>query len=126
MKRFGAALFAALVWFSLSAFAQYGGQQSSTSDQTKTATSTEGGAGKLHHLKGQISDDGKTFTSSKDSKSWTIANPDAVKGHEGHDVSLSAHVYPDKNEIHVTAVKMAGEKSSTKKKGGAMSEQPPQ
>ena len=124
MKRFGAALFAALVWLSLFAFAQYGGQQSSTSDQTKTATSTDSGAGKLHHLKGKISDDGKTFTSSKDSKSWTIANPDAVKGHEGHDVSLSAHVYPDKNEIHVMSVKMAGEKS-TKEKGGAMSEEPP-
>jgi len=126
MKRFGVALFAALVWLSLSAFAQYGGQQSSTSDQTKTATSTDSGAGKLHHLKGKISDDGKTFTSSKDSKSWTIANPDAVKGHEGHDVSLSAHVYPDKDEIHVMSVKMTGEKSSSKEKGGAMSEQPPQ
>jgi len=40
-------------------------------------------------------------------------------------VRLSAHVYPDKNEIHVMSVKMAGEKSS-KQKGGAMSEQPPQ
>lgn len=125
MKRCGVALFAVLLWLSLSAFAQYGGQQSSTSDQTKTATSTDSGAGKLHHLKGKISDDGKTFTSDKDSKAWTIANPDAVKGHEGQDVSLNAHVYSDKNEIHVTSVKMAGEKSSKKEKG-AMSEQPPQ
>ena len=139
MKRLAVALFSVLVWLSLSAFAQYTGQQSSTSGQqgtsaestntqttTKTTTSTESGAGKLHHLKGKISDDGKTFTSSKDNKAWTISNPDAVKGHEGHDVSVSAHVYPDKDEIHVTSVKMSGEKASGKAKGGAMSEQPPQ
>ena len=138
MKRLAVALFSVLVWLSLSAFAQYG-QQSSTSGQqgtsaqstqtqttTKTTTSTESGAGKLHHLKGKISDDGKTFTSAKDKKTWTISNPDAVKGHEGHDVSVSAHVYADKDEIHVMSVKMSGEKSSGKEKGGAMSEQPPQ
>ena len=39
-----------------------------------------------------IGDDGKTFVSDTDSKSWTITNPDAVKGHEGHYVTLTAHV----------------------------------
>ena len=139
MKRFAVVLFSVVVWLSLSALAQYGQQQPSTSGQpgmstqsttpetgSKTATSTEGKAGKLHHLKGKISDDGKTFTSTKDNKAWTISNPEAVKGHEGHDVSLSAHVYADKDEIHVMSVKMAGEKASGKGKGGAMSEQPPQ
>jgi hypothetical protein len=58
-------------------------------------------------VKGKISDDGKTFVSDKDSKSWTIVNPDAVKGHEGHHVVLTAHVYPDKNEVHVMSLKMA-------------------
>lgn len=130
MRRLGVTLFSVLVWLSLSAVAQYTSDQQSTSSQaattqTQTKMSTESGAGKLHHLKGKISDDGKTFTSDKDSKAWTIANPDVVKGHEGQDVSLSAHVYPDKNEIHVVSVKMAGEKSSKKEKG-AMSEQPPQ
>ena len=33
---------------------------------------------------GKISDDGKTFVSDKDGKTWTIKNPEAVKGHEGH------------------------------------------
>ena len=33
-------------------------------------------------VKGKISDDGKTFVSDKDGKSWTIINPEAVKGHE--------------------------------------------
>jgi hypothetical protein len=138
MKRFAAGLLSLLVWLSLSAMAQYTGQQSSTSAQqgssaqmpntqttTQTPTSSEGKSGKLHHLEGKIGDDGKTFTSDKDNKTWTISNPDAVKGHEGHDVRLSAHVYPDKDEIHVMSVKMAGEKGSKKEKGGAMSEQPP-
>jgi hypothetical protein len=58
-------------------------------------------------VKGKISDDGKTFVSDKDKKSWTIINPDAVKGHEGHHVILNAHVYPDKMEVHVMSLKMA-------------------
>ena len=58
-------------------------------------------------VKGKISDDGKTFVSDKDGKSWTIVNPDAIKGHEGHHVILNAHVYPDKNQVHVMPLKMA-------------------
>jgi hypothetical protein len=45
--------------------------------------------------------------SDKDGKSWTISNPDAVKGHEGHHVTLQAHVDADKNEVHVVSLKMA-------------------
>jgi hypothetical protein len=58
------------------------------------------------HIMGKISDDGKTFVSDKDGKSWTIENPDAVKGHEGHHVTLTAHVHADKNEVHVVSLKM--------------------
>jgi pentapeptide MXKDX repeat protein len=57
-------------------------------------------------VKGKISDDGTMFVSDKDSKSWKIVNPEAVKGHEGHHVILTAHVYPDKNEVHVMSLKM--------------------
>jgi hypothetical protein len=62
---------------------------------------------KAVQVTGKIGDDGKTFVSDTDSKSWTIANPDAVKGHEGHHVTLTAHVYADKNEVHVMSLKMA-------------------
>jgi pentapeptide MXKDX repeat protein len=61
---------------------------------------------KAVEVRGKISDDGKMFVSDKDSKSWTIVNPEAVKGHEGHHVALTAHVYPDKNEVHVMSLKM--------------------
>jgi hypothetical protein len=56
---------------------------------------------------GTISDDGKMFVSDKDGKSWTISNPAAVKGHEGHHVILQAQVDADKNEVHVVSLKMA-------------------
>jgi hypothetical protein len=58
---------------------------------------------------GKISDDGTTFVSDKDGKSWKIVNPDAVKGHEGHHVILTAHVYADKGEVHVMSLKMASD-----------------
>jgi len=61
---------------------------------------------KLAKVTGKISEDGKSFVSDKDGKSWTIVNPDAVKGHEGHHVTLSAHVYADKGEVHVMSLKM--------------------
>jgi hypothetical protein len=35
-----------------------------------------------------------------------------VKGHEGHHVSLSAHVYADKDQIHVMKVTMMKEKTA--------------
>jgi len=58
-------------------------------------------------VKGTISADGKSFVGDKDSKSWTLVNPEAVKGHEGHHVILNAHFYPDKMQAHVMSLKMA-------------------
>ncbi|MFZ0774507.1 MAG: hypothetical protein WCA49_16575 [Candidatus Sulfotelmatobacter sp.] len=60
-------------------------------------------------ITGKISADGKTFVNDKDNKSWKIINPDAVKGHEGHHVTLNAHVYADKGEVHVMSLKMAAD-----------------
>lgn len=63
--------------------------------------------GKSVAVTGKISDDGMSFTSDKDGKSWTISNPDAVKGHEGHHVTLKGHPDADKGAIQVTSLKMA-------------------
>jgi hypothetical protein len=62
----------------------------------------------LKMIKGTIKADGDkyTFVSDKDQKSWDIMNPDAVKGHEGHHVEVSAHVYKDKGAIHIMKVSM--------------------
>jgi pentapeptide MXKDX repeat protein len=79
-------------------------QDTMKQDNMKADTSA-----KAVKVTGKISDDGKTFVSDKDGKSWTINNPDAVKGHEGHHVTLTAHVDADKNEVHVTSLKMAAD-----------------
>jgi hypothetical protein len=48
--------------------------------------------------------------SDKDNKNWMISNPDAVKGHEGHEVKIKAHENTATNELQVTSVKMKSEK----------------
>ena len=87
-------------------------QDSMKQDSMKADTGS-----KAVKVMGKISDDGKSFVSDKDSKSWTITNPEAVKGHEGHHVVLTAHVYADKGEVHVMSLKMAGD---TMKKDDSM------
>jgi len=94
------------------------GPGSSRSSTSQTTTKKA----KLQHLKGNISNDGKTLTTA-DNTAYTISNPDAVEGHEGHEVRVSGHVDPADNSIRVTSVQMAGGK---KMKGGATSEKPPQ
>jgi len=148
MKRLATVLLAMAVGLSVSAFAQDNSSSSqsgssgaaaqsgatgqgdastagtASSVQTGTTGSEAGSSSsapkaKLEHLKGTIGQDGTTFTADKDQKSWTIMNPEAVKGHEGHHVRVSAHVYPDKNQIHVMSVKMA--KGSKEKASGGNS-----
>src|ERR1700682_3107993 len=99
MKKLMIISFALALLMSAVAVAQYGEQQP---DNSKSGTSM-----KAVSITGKISDDGKMFVSDRDSKSWTISNPDAVKGHEGHHVTLQAHVDADKNEVHVVSLKMA-------------------
>jgi hypothetical protein len=78
-------------------------------DTMKQDTMKNDASTKAVSVGGKISDDGKTFVSDKDGKSWMISNPEAVKGHEGHHVTLKAHVYADKNEVHVMSLKMAAD-----------------
>ena len=78
-------------------------------DTMKQDTMKNDASAKAVDVTGKISKDGKMFVSDKDSKSWTIINPEAVKGHEGHHVTLNAHVYPDKNQVHVMSLKMAAD-----------------
>jgi len=86
-------------------------QDTMKQDGAKSDTSA-----KADKITGKISDDGKTFVSDKDGKSWTISNPDAVKGHEGHHVTVKAHVDADKSEVNVMSLKMAGEMKDNMKK----------
>jgi len=65
-------------------------------------------ASPLRTLKGTVKAEGDKveFVSDKDNQAFDIVNPEAVKGHEGHHVTVKAHVYADKNQIHVMDVKM--------------------
>jgi hypothetical protein len=98
---------------SLAVFAQ---NASTSQDNSMSQTQADQTSAKapLMTLKGTVKADGDkyTFVNDKDGKSWDVMNPEELKGHEGHHVQLSAHVYSDKNSIHVMSVKML--------KGGAM------
>jgi hypothetical protein len=107
--------------FPVIAFAQDPAQSNDTmkqgNDTMKQSPSSKTG------VKGTISEDGKTLVRDSDGKSWTIANPDAVKGHEGHHVELKGTADASAGQIQVTGVKMLkGAKTSTPKD----STQPPQ
>jgi hypothetical protein len=62
----------------------------------------------LMDIKGTVrSDNGKiTFVADEGGKSWDVINPETLKDHVDHHVQLSAHVYPDKGQIHVMTVVM--------------------
>ena len=68
-------------------------------------------------VSGTVGADGTTFVD-KDNKSWTVTNPEVLKGHEGHEVTLTAHVDAAKNAVHAVSVKMgkAKVKDATTKK----------
>ena len=104
MKKLLVCLLAVGVLFSTVAFAQDNSQGMAKSDKAA--------APPLKNIKGTVKAEGDelTFVSDKDQKSWDVMNPETLKGHEGHHVEVSAHVYADKNAIHVMSVKMLKDK----------------
>jgi hypothetical protein len=62
----------------------------------------------LRDIKGTVrSDNAKiTFAADEGGKTWDVINPETLKDHVGRHVQLSAHVYPDKGQIHVMTVTM--------------------
>jgi len=108
MKKVMVCLLALTFAMGLTAFAQ----QDSTMSQ---AQADSGAKPPLMTLKGTVKADGDkyTFVNDADGKSWDVMNPETLKGHEGHHVQLSAHVYADKNTIHIMTVKMLKAKSDS-------------
>ncbi len=94
-------------------YGQYGSSSAGTTQDQKAKKDTTKGP-PLKTIAGTISEDGKSFTADKDKATWTLKNPEDVKGHEGHHVKLQAHVYKDTKELHVMKVTMMGEKSAKK------------
>jgi hypothetical protein len=120
MKRVLVCLLVLTFALSLTAFAQYGSTSQDSNTPQAKADQT-GAKAPLMTLKGTVKADGDkyTFVNDKDGKSWDVMNPEELKGHEGHHVQLSAHVYADKNSIHIMSVKMI---KGGSKSGGSMSQ----
>jgi hypothetical protein len=101
MKKVMVCLLALTFVMGVTAFAQQDTMSQTPSDQASAKAP-------LKTLKGTVKTEGDkvTFVSDKDGKSWDVMNPEELKAHDGHHVQLSAHVYADKNSIHVMSVKM--------------------
>lgn len=129
MKRVLTIAFAFLFCFSMAALAQ-----SSTSDAAQSDNNAAKGdkkvakaekqeskaaeKGKDMSLTGWVkSDNGKTvFVNDKDKQSWDIANPDAVKGHEGHHVKVKAKLDEANHSLTVDKLTMMKEKKQSAEK----------
>jgi hypothetical protein len=107
MKKLWILVIAMCVTFSMAAVAQDMGK---SCDMGKDKAA----AAPLKTLKGTVKAEGDkiTFVNDADQKSWDVMNPEKLKGHEGHHVQVSAHVYADKNSIHVMSVKMLKKQAS--------------
>jgi hypothetical protein len=108
MKKLCVVSLAFAVILSMTAFAQYSSKEPAQKDQ--------GAQAPLKSIEGTVKVEGDkiTFVADKDQKSWSLENPEALKGHEGHHVQVKAHVDADKGSIHIMEVKML-KGSATKK-----------
>src|SRR5438477_3240271 len=76
MPLIGVTVFALVLWMSLVGTAQDTGAQRSAGNSQGTTMSSKKEGAKLQHLKGKISDDGKSFTTNKGNKTYAIENSD--------------------------------------------------
>jgi|SRR4029077_8707592 hypothetical protein len=83
-------------------------------NQVSRKTQVAAAGARLTSIMGTIQEDGDKLRFVTDQRAWNVDNPDTLKGHEGHYVHAKAHVYPDKDLIHITEVKMPSA-SETKK-----------
>jgi mRNA-degrading endonuclease RelE of RelBE toxin-antitoxin system len=72
--------------------------QPASQNQNQTSSKTD------QNMSGTVSQNGKKFTNDKDNKTYSVNNPDTLKGHEGEHVGLIIQVDPDNNVIHVIQV----------------------
>jgi len=57
-------------------------------------------------IMGTVSEQREKLRFVTDQRAWNVDNPETLRGHEGHYVRVDAHVYPDKDSIHIMEVKM--------------------
>ncbi|HUK47813.1 MAG TPA: hypothetical protein VLW06_09480 [Terriglobales bacterium] len=110
MKKAWVFLLAGCLAIGMTAMAQEAGK---SCDMGKNSMGNSKMAAPLKTLKGTVKQEGDkiTFVDIHD-KSWDVINPEKLKDHVGHHVTITAHVYADKDQIHVMTVKMAKAASS--------------
>jgi len=76
------------VILSTTAFAQYSSKEPTQKDQATQ--------GPLNSIEGTVKVEGDKIllVADNDQKSWSVENPEALKGHEGHQLQVKAHGTP--------------------------------
>ncbi len=139
MKRAIVATLAMLLSMGTFAIGQDTSGAASSTDTTKSTTKSKKSAAKTQTLTGVVTDEkcakdpqkakdsacakmciqggsAMVLVSDKDQSVWTVKNPDALKGHEGHHVSVRANVNSADNSIQVVGKpKMVKDKASSAK-----------
>jgi hypothetical protein len=62
--------------------------------------------GRLTAIMGTVEEGGDKLRFVTEQRAWKVDNPEILEGHEGHYVHAKAYVYPEKNLIHITEVKI--------------------
>lgn len=65
-------------------------------------------------MMGTVRADAGKLTFVTDQRAWNVDNPKILKGREGHYVRVNGYVYPDKDSLHITEVKMPTASESRK------------
>ncbi|HET9407020.1 MAG TPA: hypothetical protein VFO39_07255 [Candidatus Sulfotelmatobacter sp.] len=107
MKKLMVGLLGLVFAFAMAAYAQQDSTGQYPSQSGQTSADQSAAKAPLKTLKGTVQTQGdKVMFVEDNGKSWNVMNPEELKAHEGHHVQVSAHVYADKEEIHVMHVKM--------------------
>jgi hypothetical protein len=70
-------------------------------------------------LSGKVGTDGKTLTADKDSRIWTVSNPEALSGIDGWHVKVRAQLDAALSQIRIVSVTAIAEERTGTKFGDA-------
>jgi hypothetical protein len=84
--------------------------QDAPNQAPKTQVST---GERLITIMGTVQEGGDKLRFVTNQRVWNVDNQAILKGHEGHYVRAKASVYPDKNLIHITEVKIPTARETT-------------
>jgi hypothetical protein len=76
-------------------------------------------SGKPTSLSGTVGTDGKTLTADKDSRIWTVSNPEALSGIDGRHVKVRAQLDAALSQIRIVSVSAIAEERTGTKFGDA-------